>query len=560
METAPTLEMALCSQQQVEAAADPADAEGPQEADSPSPQLLPSIEGDLRQSGKVGMLSSVGGRTSYCPEYTVGVHPPLCAGFKNFKELLLRGKPKPQTTWTHNGSALDNSRVSVRNGEQDSILFIREAQRADSGCYQLCVQLGGLQATATINILVIEKPGPPQSIKLVDVWGSNATLEWTPPQDTGNTALLGYTVQKADKKSGVRPIWEEGREAFWNELLAAPHGLWFTVLEHYHRTSCIVSDLIVGNSYAFRVFAENQCGLSETAPVTADLAYIQKADTVYKTKGFAQRDLSEAPRFTQPLVDCTTITGYDTQLFCCVRASPRPKIIWLKNKMDLQGNPKYRALSHLGICSLEIRKPSPFDGGIYTCKAINALGEASVDCRVDVKESGSCSKFPIIHRGNAVDKLMGKESPTCNLFPAPRSPALSPLAQSSLPPRRKTGPSARTTASPPVPVRPVLAPQPSTSNSQCSSRLQGAAAKSSSRLPVPSAIPRPATRMPLTSRSVPKPGKSTLPPDSLSARKGLPSSAGHRAPVSQRTNLPTPSAPRGRMQPLRKAAVPGPTR
>lgn len=53
--------------------------------------------------------------------------------------------------------------------------------------------------------------------------------------------------------------------------------------------------------------------------------------------------------------------------------------------MDLQGNPKYRALSHLGICSLEIRKPSPFDGGIYTCKAINALGEASVDCRVDVK-------------------------------------------------------------------------------------------------------------------------------------------------------------------------------
>lgn len=45
--------------------------------------------------------------------------------------------------------------------------------------------------------------------------------------------------------------------------------------------------------------------------------------TVYKAKGFAQRDLSEAPKFTQPLADCTTVTGYDTQLFCCVRASPR---------------------------------------------------------------------------------------------------------------------------------------------------------------------------------------------------------------------------------------------
>lgn len=57
--------------------------------------------------------------------------------------------------------------------------------------------------------------------------------------------------------------------------------------------------------------------------------------------------------------------------------------------MDIQGNPKYRALTHLGICSLEIRKPGPFDGGIYTCKAVNPLGEASVDCRVDVKGKGT---------------------------------------------------------------------------------------------------------------------------------------------------------------------------
>lgn len=45
--------------------------------------------------------------------------------------------------------------------------------------------------------------------------------------------------------------------------------------------------------------------------------------TVYKTKSFAQRDFSEAPKFTQPLADCTAVIGYDTQLFCCVRASPK---------------------------------------------------------------------------------------------------------------------------------------------------------------------------------------------------------------------------------------------
>ncbi|KAF5911046.1 hypothetical protein HPG69_001011 [Diceros bicornis minor] len=342
--------------------ASPADAERPQAsppqgAGSPVPQLLSPIEGDpwglnLLRDAWVTCPRSTAGCGIHFSELYSSHHrrltTPCSLSFHHSEHPKIQLPRVLRQTYIRKAGDTVNlliPRVSVRNRERDSILFIQEAQRADSGCYQL------------------KRPGPPQSIKLVDVWSSNATLEWTPRQDTGNAALLGYTVQKADTKSR----------------------LWFTVLEHYHRTSCTVTDLIVGNSYAFRVFAENQCGLSETAPITADLAHIQKAATVYKMEGFAQRDFSEAPKFTQSLADCTTVTSYDTQLFCCVRASPKPKIIWLKNKIDIQDNPKYGALTHLGICSLEIRKPGPFDGGIYTCKAVNPLGEASVDCRVDVK-------------------------------------------------------------------------------------------------------------------------------------------------------------------------------
>ncbi|XP_032174691.1 myosin-binding protein H [Mustela erminea] len=284
-------------------------------------------------------------------------------------QIPFQGSPKPQASWTHNGHALDSQRVNVRTGDQDSILFIRSAQRSDSGCYELTVRLEGLEAKAAIDILVIEKPGPPSSIRLLDVWGCNAALEWTPPQDTGNTELLGYTVQKADKKTGQ----------------------WFTVLERYHPTTCTISDLIVGNAYSFRVFSENQCGLSTSAATTKELARIQKADIVAKPKGFVERDFSEAPSFTQPLADHTSTPGYSTQLFCSVRASPKPKIIWMKNKMNIQGDPKYRALSEQGVCTLEIRKPSPFDSGVYTCKAVNVLGEASVDCRLEVKGKASAT-------------------------------------------------------------------------------------------------------------------------------------------------------------------------
>nr|KAF6304928.1 proline and serine rich coiled-coil 1 [Pipistrellus kuhlii] len=140
-----------------------------------------------------------------------------------------------------------------------------------------------------------------------------------------------------------------------------------------------------------------------------------------------------------------------------------------------------------------------------------------------------------------------RESPTCNLFPTSKSPASSPLVRSTPPTR----------SSPPVPARPVLAPQPPTSNCQRLSRPQGAAAKPSSRLPVPSAIPKPVSRVPLSSRSVP-PGRGAL--DSTSTRKGLPrpGAAGHRGPVAQRPH--PPGTTRSHLQPPRKAAAPGPTR
>ncbi|KFV77448.1 Myosin-binding protein H, partial [Struthio camelus australis] len=277
--------------------------------------------------------------------------------------IPFQGKPQPQVIWTKGGQSLDTKRINIRNGEKDTIFFIREAQRSDSGKYHLTIRINGAEDKATMDIQVIEPPGPPQNLKLVDVWGFNVALEWTPPADNGNSEIKGYLVQKSDKKSGK----------------------WFTVLERCTRTSCTISDLIMGNTYSFRVFAENASGLSEKAAVTSSTAHIKKTKTVYQPEKIPQRDMMEPPKFTQPLTDRTTTRGYSTHLFCSVRGFPQPKIIWMKNQMEIREDPKYIAMTEHGVCSLEIRKPSPFDGGIYTCKAVNPLGEASVDCKLDVK-------------------------------------------------------------------------------------------------------------------------------------------------------------------------------
>lgn len=51
---------------------------------------------------------------------------------------------------------------------------------------------------------------------------------------------------------------------------------WYTIYEQYRRTHCVISDLIMGNEYVFRVFAINLVGLSPEPCSSKDSVYIQK--------------------------------------------------------------------------------------------------------------------------------------------------------------------------------------------------------------------------------------------------------------------------------------------
>ncbi|XP_072277647.1 myosin-binding protein C, cardiac-type [Pyxicephalus adspersus] len=277
--------------------------------------------------------------------------------------IPFQGKPRPVVTWLKDGQPIDPKQIGIRNSEADTILFIRSAERHHSGEYQVKIQIENCEDSATIKIQVVDKPSAPQNLKIVEVWGFNVALEWAPPQDDGNTEITGYTIQKADRKTME----------------------WFTVFEHYRRLHCVVSDLIMGNQYYFRVFSENMCGISEKPGTSKDFANILKTGTEYKPPNYKDHEFEEAPKFTHPLVSRSVVAGYNATLSCAVRGTPRPKITWYKNKMDLSFEARYRAFSKQGVLTLEVRKPSPFDGGVYTCRAVNEHGTAETECRLDVR-------------------------------------------------------------------------------------------------------------------------------------------------------------------------------
>ncbi|XP_075065366.1 myosin-binding protein C, slow-type isoform X11 [Mixophyes fleayi] len=299
--------------------------------------------------------------------------------------IPFQGKPRPKVSWKKNGSHVDKTQISIRNSECDTILFIRKAEKSHSGKYDLKVKVENLQDKASIYIQIVERPGPPEVVLIEEVWGENVALEWKPPVDNGNAAITGYTIQKADKKTME----------------------WFTVLEHYHRTSATISELVIGNEYYFRVFSENMCGLSETATRTVNSALIEKEGKPYKRPEYSDFDFTEKPLFTHPLINTVAIAGYNATLNCSVRGNPKPKITWMKNKVVIMNDPRYRMFSNQSVCTLEIRKPSPYDGGTYTCRAINDLGEAEVDCKLEVK--GGLKFFHLLMQGvplSVIDSYM----------------------------------------------------------------------------------------------------------------------------------------------------------
>jgi len=273
------------------------------------------------------------------------------------------GKPRPMAVWYKDGEPIDPKKVSAVNSTVDSILFIRSAEREHSGRYELVLKIENMEDRAAFDLRIVDLPGPPNSLKVTEVWGFNAALEWQPPTDDGNCEILGYTVQKADKKTKE----------------------WFTVYEHNRRPQCTVSDLVMGNEYMFRVFAENMVGTSAEPCLGKDTAFITKTGLSYNPAPFKEKDMNLSPKFTQPLQDRTCVEGYTTTITASVRGSPKPKIAWYKNDLPLGDNPKYMMFNNQGVVTLNIRKPSKFDGGKYSCKAVNELGEDVVACKLVVR-------------------------------------------------------------------------------------------------------------------------------------------------------------------------------
>lgn len=152
------------------------------------------------------------------------------------------GKPVPSVTWDKADVDL-RVRGLINTSSSVTFLTVEGATRDDSGKYTVKLQNTAGSASLTLNVRVLDSPGPPIRLAVKDVTKNSATFCWDIPENEGGGPVKNYLVD-------IRDISRKG---------------WSRLTDKCRRLSYRVSDLEEGGIYFFRVTAENEYGIGVPA-------------------------------------------------------------------------------------------------------------------------------------------------------------------------------------------------------------------------------------------------------------------------------------------------------
>lgn len=123
-----------------------------------------------------------------------------------------------------------------------SELVIRDTDRSDGALYTCHTQNKYGKDDRKVKLIVQEVPGPPQDVRLKDVWSRSASVSWSPSY-SGNSPISKYIIQ----------YWRDhGTAHRLQELEVIGSVTWV-----------MVRDLLPGTAYVLNLVAENVIGRGE---------------------------------------------------------------------------------------------------------------------------------------------------------------------------------------------------------------------------------------------------------------------------------------------------------
>ncbi|XP_026808599.1 uncharacterized protein LOC113550868 isoform X2 [Rhopalosiphum maidis] len=177
-------------------------------------------------------------------------------GAKVVLKTSYKGDPEPSVQWLRAGKVLESdAHLCITNERGVSSLTIDSITADDCGKYVVRVDNGHGNDFHFASVAVEGPPDPPAGRPVVSVSETSADVTWSSPAYDGGCMVTGYGVE-------VRPFNQSD---------------WKLVADKCHSLSHIVRGLAPGESYVFRVRAENMHGSSE-ASLESTPVYILQTD------------------------------------------------------------------------------------------------------------------------------------------------------------------------------------------------------------------------------------------------------------------------------------------
>ncbi|KAF5286087.1 hypothetical protein FQA39_LY16433 [Lamprigera yunnana] len=273
------------------------------------------------------------------------------AGSTAMLELQVKGYPKPQLIWKHDGEPLSPSGKYkfLYEDEEAMTLVIKDVQKEDAGVYEASAQneLGIDSIEMTLNVKI-----PPRIKTKIEDVSVEADIKLEIPIE----------IEGLPKPS-VR-FYKDGQEIKISERI--------TIVEKEELYTLIVKKTKITDSGSYSIVVSNE--LSEVSK-------------------FWNVDVHCKPRITKELGGERIVSQEEVvKLIVEIESRPEPEVIWYKNEKEIMSDEHFVIKKEGDSYELKITGAITTDSSQYKFKAVNIYGSVEDDCQVNVTRAPTITK------------------------------------------------------------------------------------------------------------------------------------------------------------------------
>ncbi|KAL3997510.1 Immunoglobulin I-set domain family protein [Acanthocheilonema viteae] len=276
-------------------------------------------------------------------------------------EVKFSGIPLPDVKWFKDSKEIveEKEKITIKTEKGQSTLIIKNAKPEEAGSYRVeLVNSEGKEASSaevTVESVAVP-PKFPEMLTDLEVHELES-IEM-------KVAATGVPTPEIQWFKDGAPVQVDSERVFVRETETGQHIL-------------TIKQVQLEDAGVYSCKASNKAGSEEC-----------------KAK-FVVLELQQAPKFTKQLSEITVKEVETAELAVTVSGKPKPEVCWMKNDVPINIDNVHFATKQdeNGNYTLVIKEAKLEDGGIYSCKAYNKIGETETKTLFAVEQENELPQF-----------------------------------------------------------------------------------------------------------------------------------------------------------------------